>query len=556
MSPRAPGSAPRTRPPRASTPRALGLTGAVLALSLALTSCGLLRDLTSDSDGAAPAAVEESDQPILAEDVELPFVRQGRMFVEGGNDVGVEITIEALENNGEYLMIDFSRTILETINGEEVSYAGAPLRLVDPVSGEVLLPITDPEHGEPYGSYFIEGSDLVPIHERLPAPIRRYFPAPSEDVDFLTLTGMTAAHVPGIPVTRVDTFTPLPEPDVHDYIDPETWVINGDLPTDEIVYPETPPRPGLDTTAFLQTMESFVDSSTASTTRAGDEEVIALHADNMFAFDESDPTDEAAATIREAAQSLRENLGEDVRVTIVGHTDGTGSDTYNQTLSEERAEAVRALLEEELGSDFTLVTEGRGSTELLAEEGGDDDEQARARNRRVEFSYEVPLSDDGTGKDGAGLDAAQRHVGPPAAYFEELDPFTTAVHNDLDLNVYPLVRDGAYLFQMVGFQNSTLTDLEADLEGDEAFLPGSPQQYTEGTMGGFRLEEPDTGVIRYVIRIRAGEGEYEDFADEVLTLSPGEEYLALAVFPAPSTDVTQMTLYAGAFGEIPDVPVR
>ncbi|WP_049579485.1 OmpA family protein [Nocardiopsis sp. SBT366] len=536
--------------------RALGVTGVVIALSLALSSCGLVRDLTSGEEGEQEsAASEESAEQVTAEDVELPFVRQGRMFVEGGNDVAVEITVEALEHDGEYLMIDFSRNILETITGEEISYAGAPVRLVDPVSGEVLLPITDEDHGEPYGSYFIEGSDLVPIHEYLAAPIRRYFPAPSEDVDFLTLTGMTAGHVPGVPVSYVDEFTQLPEPDVHDYIDPETWIINGDLPEDEIVYPETAPEPGLDTAEFVQSMESFVDSSTASTTRAGDEETIALHADNMFAFDESDPTDEAVDTIREAAQSLRENLGEDVEITVVGHTDGKGADDYNQTLSEERAEAVRALLEEELGSDFTLTTEGRGSGELLAQEGGDDDEEARARNRRVEFSYEVPMADNDT-EEGGGLEAAKRHVGPAAPYFEELDPFTTVAHEDLDLNVYPMVRDGAYLFQMVGFQNSTLSDLEADLEGDEAFLPGSPQQYTEGTMGGFRLEEPGTGVIRYVIRIRTGEGEYEDFADEILTLSPGEEYMALAVFPAPSPDVAEMTLYAGAFGEIPGVPIQ
>jgi hypothetical protein len=49
---------------------------------------------------------------------------------------------------------------------------------------------------------------------------------------------------------------------------------------------------------------------------------------------------------------------------------------------------------------------------------------------------------------------------------------------------------------------------------------------------------------------------YEDFADEVLTLSPGDEYLALAVFPAPGADVASLTLHAGAFGEFPDVPIR
>ena len=75
-------------------------------------------------------------------------------------------------------------------------------------------------------------------------------------------------------------------------------------------------------------------------------------------------------------------------------------------------------------------------------------------------------------------------------------------------------------------------------------------------MGGFRLEESDSGLLRYVIRISTGEDEYEDFADEIHTLSPGEEYLALAVFPAPAADITEMTLYAGAFGEIPRIPIQ
>lgn len=475
------------------------------------------------------------------------------MFIEDGNDVAFEVVINALESNGEYLMLDVTHNILEPLPGT-VTSAVAPIRMVDPLSGEVLRVMTNDEHGENYGTYFVEGDPFLPTHEGLPLPMRRYFPAPSQDVDTLTFTGAGLGHVPGIPITHVDEFTPAPQPNVYDHIDPQTWE-QGELP-DEIFYPEDVPEPGLDVSADRQSMESFVDSPIASTTRTGDQETIALHSDNMFEVDQAQPTDEAAETIRQAAASLGENLAPGTEITIIGHTDGTGSHDHNQTLSQERAQAARELLQEELGQDHTLTTQGRGSDEPLAQEGGDDDEQARARNRRVEFSYQVPLDATDDQDQSQGLDAAQRHVVEPARYFDHMDVHTTATHNDIDLNVYPLVRDGAYLFQMVGFQNSTLNDVEADLDANEAFLPGSPSQYTQGTMGGFRLQEKDNGLIRYVIRIRTAQDHYEDFADQVHTLSPGEEYLALAVFPAPAMDVTQMTLYAGSFGEIPDIPIQ
>ena len=41
-------------------------------------------------------------------------------------------------------------------------------------------------------------------------------------------------------------------------------------------------------------------------------------------------------------------------ITVVGHTDGVGGDDYNQTLSQERAEAVRDYLETELGTDMKV----------------------------------------------------------------------------------------------------------------------------------------------------------------------------------------------------------
>jgi outer membrane protein OmpA-like peptidoglycan-associated protein len=72
----------------------------------------------------------------------------------------------------------------------------------------------------------------------------------------------------------------------------------------------------------------------------------------------------------------------DTRMTVVGHTDATGSDSYNQQLSERRAEAVRAeLIRNGVPAD-RLSAAGRGESEPRS---GNGTAEGRAQNRRVEI---------------------------------------------------------------------------------------------------------------------------------------------------------------------------
>jgi outer membrane protein OmpA-like peptidoglycan-associated protein len=65
---------------------------------------------------------------------------------------------------------------------------------------------------------------------------------------------------------------------------------------------------------------------------------------------------------------------------VAGHTDAKGSETYNQGLSERRAEAVRRFLSEKYGIDATnLVTVGYGKTHLKNPSG-----PFSSENRRVQ----------------------------------------------------------------------------------------------------------------------------------------------------------------------------
>lgn len=70
------------------------------------------------------------------------------------------------------------------------------------------------------------------------------------------------------------------------------------------------------------------------------------------------------------------------RILIVGHTDNSGSERSNATLSQDRAEAVASHLAS-TGIDRNVITaEGRGSKEPLA---NNSKAEGRQRNRRVEI---------------------------------------------------------------------------------------------------------------------------------------------------------------------------
>lgn len=71
-----------------------------------------------------------------------------------------------------------------------------------------------------------------------------------------------------------------------------------------------------------------------------------------------------------------------LRIRLEGHTDNQGPEDKNQTLSEQRAEAIKAFLVKYGVAAERLATAGYGSTRPVA---ANDNEPNRRRNRRVEF---------------------------------------------------------------------------------------------------------------------------------------------------------------------------
>jgi outer membrane protein OmpA-like peptidoglycan-associated protein len=75
-------------------------------------------------------------------------------------------------------------------------------------------------------------------------------------------------------------------------------------------------------------------------------------------------------------------------VEVAGHTDSTGTDSYNQALSERRAGSVAAYLRSRKISGDRMITVGMGEARPIAD---NTTEAGRQLNRRVEITV-VPLT--------------------------------------------------------------------------------------------------------------------------------------------------------------------
>lgn len=89
----------------------------------------------------------------------------------------------------------------------------------------------------------------------------------------------------------------------------------------------------------------------------------------------------SVATVNSLAQVLK--AYPNARVELVGHTDNTGSPDTNQTLSIDRANAIKGILVNQGVDADRIATNGYGQTRPIA---SNDTEDGRARNRRIELN--------------------------------------------------------------------------------------------------------------------------------------------------------------------------
>lgn len=135
---------------------------------------------------------------------------------------------------------------------------------------------------------------------------------------------------------------------------------------------------------YMDEQERKLRERTAGTgvnvVRDGDNLILDLPSDVTFPVNSYSVQPQFRGTLEKVAGTLKEY--EKTYVDVLGHTDSSGSDAYNQTLSVNRAQAVANVLSGSGVQTARIATKGYGESQPKA---SNSDETGRAANRRVEI---------------------------------------------------------------------------------------------------------------------------------------------------------------------------
>ena len=142
--------------------------------------------------------------------------------------------------------------------------------------------------------------------------------------------------------------------------------------------------------AYMDKQERDLRARTAGTDvqviRQGDDLLLNIPSGITFAYDSATVQPQFQRTLDQVASTLGQY--NQTYIDVYGHTDSTGSDTYNQALSERRATAVADYLSGHGVQGARIGTRGYGKTQPIA---SNDTDAGRAANRRVEVKI-VPIT--------------------------------------------------------------------------------------------------------------------------------------------------------------------
>lgn len=142
--------------------------------------------------------------------------------------------------------------------------------------------------------------------------------------------------------------------------------------------------------SYMDRQERELRARTAGTdvqvTRQGDDLLLNIPSGITFAYDSATVQPQFQRTLDQVADTLAQY--NQTYVDVYGHTDSTGSDAYNQGLSERRARAVADYLAGHGVQAARIGTRGFGKTQPIA---SNDTDAGRAANRRVEIKI-VPIA--------------------------------------------------------------------------------------------------------------------------------------------------------------------
>lgn len=133
-------------------------------------------------------------------------------------------------------------------------------------------------------------------------------------------------------------------------------------------------------------LRAELEGTGVSVVRNGDNITLNMPGNVTFATDSSDLSPAFFTVLNSVGKVLAEF--EQTVVEVAGHTDSTGSHSYNQGLSERRANSVTTYLRGQGVIEQRLITLGMGEGRPIADNSNASGRQA---NRRVEITM-VPLT--------------------------------------------------------------------------------------------------------------------------------------------------------------------
>ncbi len=107
---------------------------------------------------------------------------------------------------------------------------------------------------------------------------------------------------------------------------------------------------------------------------------VSVSSEASFAFNSATLKPEFKPTLNKVARVLRDDPK--VQITVIGFTDGIGSETYNLSLSKRRANSTASYLTNQGVPASQIMTDGLGEAEPRASNAT---AEGRAQNRRVEI---------------------------------------------------------------------------------------------------------------------------------------------------------------------------
>ncbi|MCW8950527.1 MAG: OmpA family protein [Sedimenticola sp.] len=124
-----------------------------------------------------------------------------------------------------------------------------------------------------------------------------------------------------------------------------------------------------------------LENTGVSVTRNGDNIILNMPSNITFAVDRSDVNPNFVETLGSVGLVLKEYKS--TMIEVAGHTDSTGSDAYNQDLSQRRANAVSNILIARGVESVRIDSVGYGEMRPIA---SNSNTAGRQQNRRVELT--------------------------------------------------------------------------------------------------------------------------------------------------------------------------